>query len=132
MVEINLLPWREYAHARARKRVKIGVAFIIILMLLVLTVVVAHRRDTPTRLEPPPVASDQPTAQIRKIKYVGYLQHHQQMWALISMPDGKLLTLPAGSLVGKNFRIKSLSQSELVLAHTANSFSPIKIPLTHS
>jgi hypothetical protein len=133
MVEINLLPWREYAAARTRTKFKIILgATLIFLAVIVSAVIFLCRRDPPVRLAPPLAASDTRIEQLKKIKYVGYLHHQQRMWALISMPDGKILDARAGSVIRGTCRIISLNETELVLAPTSNSFSKIKILLSHS
>jgi hypothetical protein len=134
MVEINLLPWREYAAARTRTKFKIILgAALIFLAVIVSAVIFLCRRDPPVRLATPLLAvSDTRIEQLKKIKYVGYLHHQQRMWALISMPDGKILDARAGSVIRGTCRIISLNETELVLAPTSNSFSKIKILLSHS
>lgn len=133
MVEINLLPWREYAQARTRAKFKMVMSAVFIFLAVIFSAVIfLCRRETPARLAPPLTVADARIEQLKKIKYVGYLHHHQRMWVLIRMPDGKILDARAGSLIGNTFRILSLNEAELVLAPTSNSFSKIKILLSHS
>jgi hypothetical protein len=132
MVEINLLPWREYARARKQVQYKI-----LILTALTLLAVIFFLRHAPRQhVDKPITVAATQIEQLKKIKYVGYLHHHQRMWALVSMPDGKILDARAGSLIGNSVKVLSLNEAELILAPAGSSrvksSSPIKILLSHS
>jgi hypothetical protein len=135
MVEINLLPWREYSRARNLSTLKFLMAVMIFLILLI-PILYFYRPQPQPQLTTQTVTPDPEVEQIKKIKYVGYLRHHQQLWALLSMPDGKIHDAHVGSRIGNTFRILSLNEAELIVTSAStprgNSFSQMKILLSHS
>jgi hypothetical protein len=135
MVEINLLPWREYSRARQVSQLKFLIASLIVFVLLI-AILYFYKPQSPPQQTQPMTASDPQVEQIKKIKYVGYLRHHQQIWALLSMPDGKIRDAHVGSRIGNTFRILSLNEAELIVTSAStprgNSFSQMKILLSHS
>lgn len=136
MVEINLLPWRQYARAKKRGQQKI-LALGVILCSLIFCVSLYGFFKRPTLVAPPnnfsarqrQSSNQESLLQLgQKIKFVGYLRQAARIWGIVVLPDGEVRDVQAGSILVKNVRVESVAETQLGLIVSGKY--PLKIPLS--
>jgi hypothetical protein len=118
MTEINLLPWREQARVR---RKKVSVVFFVFAFVAVLLMARFYfREDTPLPVSAPAAVDDKKSerleAQLKKLKFAGFLQENNRSWGLIMLPDGKTHDVRVGTVLAiGHARVLSITADDIVL-----------------
>jgi uncharacterized SAM-binding protein YcdF (DUF218 family) len=132
MVDINLLPWREYARMRMQARCRV-LAGIVILLLLIFAGLYFFFQRAPVNISQPvaivPITHDESFLQLKKIKYIGYFQRNHHLSGIILLPGGKTLSVETGSQVPGNSQVKSITPSTILLTYHS---ATLKISRSHS
>jgi hypothetical protein len=135
MVEINLLPWREYARAKKRSLQKFMLSASICLgvILLVVSVIIFRHfsLDSPPQnpLADAPQSEDaQFIQQIQKIKFIGFLQQGHRQLGIVKLDTGEIRDVKIGSLIRENVLVTGLTAAEIILQVSDNT--SLKIPFT--
>lgn len=137
MVEINLLPWREYLRIKrlSLQKIYLIVGIIVFLLVVVSVSFILRGQSGDADKNIIPAVSEQEQSnldliqQLQKIKFVGYLHDATHWWGIVVLVNGDVRDVHVGSEIQGNVRVSSLSESQLVL-QLANKFS-IKIPFSH-
>jgi hypothetical protein len=125
MVEINLLPWRELERANKTK-LKI---FCVCLVVIVITVILFTRHKN---FSPPVVEQDTHTLQlIKKIKFIGFLQQNQRIWAILRLPNGKIQEAQTGTTLMEKINVTSIDSTAIILTSASDPALRITLPLKH-
>jgi hypothetical protein len=131
MVEINLLPWREYARMRLQARRKVFMSAMVILMCFLSGIYLyfshVHQKILPVHTVP--VVRDNLLLQLQKIKFIGYFQQHHHISAIILLPDGKTRAVENGSQVIGKSRIASITPSAILIVYP---YAKLKISRSHT
>lgn len=120
MVDINLLPWRDYVRENKRTdKILFGISsFLFLLFLCVsLQIVVIPKMHEKNSINLPAISSvrDSDDA-LNKLKFVGYLHQNNNTWGLLQLPSGELRDVRVGDSVGiANAIVKQVEPKRMVL-----------------
>jgi hypothetical protein len=135
MVEINLLPWREFSRVKKLRLQKLGIFILAIISICALALVVwlfeiniSNAKNLPL-VNPSAQKDAQLIETLQKIKYVGYLQQDKRIWGLVIALDGKVQVVEVGGVIGQIGQILRLSESQLEIQLPRNTL--LTIPLSH-
>ncbi len=124
MMNINLLPWRMYQRARARRIKKIGWIglWVCVLLIMLFNKNIFHLAKPPQlqqknqkKIIKPAIISLQ-TVSLKQLKFIGFIQQNNIIWALISLPNGVTQVVVIGDIIGKEHaRVLNISEQGIDL-----------------
>ncbi|MDR3478256.1 MAG: pilus assembly protein PilP [Gammaproteobacteria bacterium] len=122
MIEINLLPWRDYARAQRIRQMKYGLVGVLVVILLVSTFCyfdfvpkghLSQQTITPSpKLQAKPRVSDA----FQKMQFMGYLKEEDHLWGLIKLPNGQIHEVEEGAalnLLGAT--VKTITEDKMII-----------------
>jgi glucose/arabinose dehydrogenase len=120
MIEINLLPWRDYARAQRLKRFSLLLGGMILFALLVGCVcyfIFAAKAPAQTQRPAPKVIYQKPRKReaFEKMQFVGYLKQADRVWGLIKLPSGQVQEVTEGdSLERFSATVKTIREDKVI------------------
>lgn len=131
MIEINLLPWREYQRFSQRRRIKWFCVFFTVFFLLLALGLYHYQKKLPTQsiaLIRVPIVRKTEQITLIDIQYVGFVSQGDRQWGLIQLPNGEVREIKVGSMIDqKAARVIAINSSEVLIALSSHEIHKIKM-----
>lgn len=123
MLEINLLPWRDFLRAQRRRRnmvVLFGLFSVVLLVLCLAHNIFVHEKGLKEYMliEQAKKLSAEVSVkqQLEQVKFVGYLIQDKRRCAILMLPSGEVRDVLVGAEIGMaGARVASVSEDKVIL-----------------
>ena len=119
MIAINFLPWRERLHYKRRRKFILSCLFgclLIITVILSIYVNLHHKVALHIKRKVNQMPGSSIKNFVRSYKLIGVILQDQKRWALISVPNDKVIMVKQGDLIGKEqARIKKITSAKIAV-----------------